>query len=96
MPQGIVLGPLLFLAYINDLPEIVDHSVSGLFADDCLVYKPVKSDADAMRLQENLETLEEWEKLWQMQFRLEKCRLEDQACPVNVFLGKLTALNMTP
>ena len=75
MPQGTVLGPLLFLADISDLPEAVDHSDSCLFADDCLVCKLFKSDTDAMRLQEDLEALEEWEKLWQMQFHPEKCQV---------------------
>ena len=60
MPQGTVLGPLLFLAYINDLTEAVVHSDSRLFADDCLVYRLVRSDADAARLQEDLEALEKW------------------------------------
>ena len=75
VPQGTVLGPLLFLAYINDLPEAVAHSDSRLFANDCLVYRLVRSDADAARLQEDLEALEKWEKLWQMQFHPEKCQV---------------------
>ena len=60
VPQGTVLGPLLFFAYINDLSEAVGHSASRLFADDCLIYKMVRSDADAVRLQEDIEALEEW------------------------------------
>ena len=72
VPQGTVLGPLLNLAYINDLPESGVHPDSRLFADDCLVYRLVKSDT--ARLQEDLEALEKWEKLWQMQFHPEKCQ----------------------
>ena len=61
VPQGTVLGPLLFLVFINDLPEVVK-----LFADDCFLFKHIKSSDDAMKLQQDLTSLEEWEQQWQI------------------------------
>ena len=73
VPQGTVLGPLLFLTYINDLPEATKHSSSKLFADDSGLLKKVKDEKDQEKLQEDLEALEQWEKDWQMEFNPSKC-----------------------
>ena len=66
------LNPLLFLIYINDLPENI-HSSVRLFADDCVLYKKIMSIRDTMILQKYLETLSSWEHHWQMSFNPDKC-----------------------
>ena len=73
VPQGTVIGPLLFLAYINDLPESTNHSDDRLFADDCLLYRHVTSSQDQALLQEDLSALERWEETWQKKFHPDKC-----------------------
>ena len=72
VPQGTVLGPLMFLCHINDLPDTVESSVR-LFADDCLLYCPIRSRNDHLILQKDLQELEKWANLWGMQFNAKKC-----------------------
>ena len=72
VPQGTVLGPLLFLMYINDLPMCISSTIR-LFADDCFLYRTINSPADSLLLQKDLDALSKWEKDWQMAFNVEKC-----------------------
>ena len=72
VPQGTVLGPLLFLTYINDLPSTVSSQVR-LFADDCLLYRPIKCRADQEKLQRDLSALQDWADRWGMCFNPSKC-----------------------
>ena len=72
VPQGTVLGPLLFLTYINDLPSTVSSQVR-LFADDCLLYRPIKFRADQEQLQRDLSALQDWADQWGMCFNPSKC-----------------------
>ena len=74
VPQGTVLGPLLFLLFINDLPSVVKSQVR-LFADDCLMYRPIHSIQDQMSLQSDLKSLEEWADTWGMKFNALKCQI---------------------
>ena len=74
VPQGSVLEPILFLAYINDLLEQVRSRVR-LFADDTAMYLALDNQADLEFLQKDLEILENWEKLWDMSFNPSKCHV---------------------
>ena len=61
VPQGSVLGPCLFLHYINDLPEGIGSTVR-LFADDTVMYLTIASQTDSHKLQTDLNNLAKWEK----------------------------------
>ena len=74
VPQGTVLGPILFFIYINDLPKNVTLTTK-LFADDSLVYRRIRTTEDHRILQEDLSRLETWERDWQMSFNLLKCEV---------------------
>ena len=70
--QGSVLGPILFLIYINDLPDRTRSKVR-LFADDTAIYLAVSSLQDAQILQQDLDHLHERELQWDMEFNPSKC-----------------------
>ena len=72
IPQGSVLGPILFLIFINDMPEVLNCCIK-LFADDAKLYSPIKEN-DRIWMQVGLKNAEEWAKLWKMFFHIKKCK----------------------
>ena len=73
VPQDTVLGPILFLIYINDLPDGVENSTVRLFADDCIIYRPIRNKKDTDLLQSDLDAVGSWENTRLMQFYADKC-----------------------
>lgn len=59
IPQGSVLGPVMFILYINDMPDVV-HSLIRMFADDTKIFREIACKNDCMKLQKDLDTLVEW------------------------------------
>ena len=74
IPQGTVLGPTLFLLFVNDLPDAVKCHVK-LFADDAKIYTEVGSSAGTDLLQDDLDALVEWSLRWKLPFNTDKCSM---------------------
>ena len=72
VPQGSVLGQVLFLIFINDLPDNIRSPVR-LFADDCVLNRNIHSFQECLILQEDLTSLGQWGANWQIKFNVAKC-----------------------
>jgi hypothetical protein len=69
-----VLGPHLFLLFINDINNAIGGT-TRLFADDCLLYRKIQTSADESLLQKDLDILAEWAENWGMKFNTSKCNI---------------------
>ena len=75
VPQGSVLGPVLFAMYINDLPEEVGFDcLTYMFADDTKLYRMVETQYDQLKLQEGLDRFQIWASKWLMEANISKCK----------------------
>ena len=72
VPQGSVIGPALFLLYINDITANI-QSKMRLFADDSVIYREIHTGNDYSILQQDLQTLSDWSMKWLMAFNIKKC-----------------------
>ena len=73
VPQGSVLGPILFLVYTDDLEEGVTGSIFK-FADDNKLFRKTKEIEDKQKLQDDIDKLGRWSEKWQMLFNFGKCK----------------------
>ena len=71
IPQGSVLGPVLFLVFINDLPDVIEVLIK-LFADDAKIYAVVSNQADNDKVQHSLNRAVNWADIWKMLFNIIK------------------------
>jgi hypothetical protein len=72
VPQGSILGPVLFLLYVNDLPDCV-ASTAKLFADDTKLYRIIRDEKDCQSLQDDMNALAAWSRIWLLRFNADKC-----------------------
>lgn len=74
VPQGSVLGPLLFLIYINNLLDKLTCNVH-LYADDRIIYHEITNPDDSFLLQSDLSTISSWCNQWLMNLNVSKCKM---------------------
>ena len=74
IPQGFVIGPVIFVIFINDLPDVVKQSVQ-MFADDTKMWSKISNLQDCVYLQEDIDKLQEWSKKWLLAFNTTKCKI---------------------
>ena len=97
VPQGSVLGPLLFFICVNDIPEQVEYNIS-MFADDTKIYTAVKDIADTQRLQADLKSLAKWAYDWLLKFNVKKCEymsIGSQLATISYTISQMQAMLAT-
>ena len=73
VPQGSILGPTMFLSFVNDLPLKIQFSKCLMFADDVKIFKVVSTVNDGELLQSDVLSFFDWCRLWQLNVNVDKC-----------------------
>ena len=81
VPHGSVIGPLLFVIFINDMPNVFENK-SELYADDTKILSKINVNNQDNSLQRDLNNASEWSKKWHLSFNTEKCVIK--ACKGNM------------
>ena len=89
MPQGSVLGPLLFLLFVNDIPVSVSCKIK-LFTDDTKIWNTIKTQSDSQSLQSDLDLLSKWLDEWLLRFNIYQCHVmhTDRNSKVKYYIEK--------
>ena len=74
IPQGSVLGPILFIIFINDMPDTVQSHIK-IFADDTKIFHAIENMDDISTVQNDINNLIQWSKKWQLPFNNDKCKV---------------------
>ena len=76
VPQGSIIGPILFVLFINDLPQGIDENSSiALYADDTKLWRTIKCDNDILQLQKDIDYLHTWSLSNKINLNLQKCKV---------------------
>jgi hypothetical protein len=93
VPQGSILGPILFIIYINDLPDILaPETLCAIFADDTKIYRQVQNEDDIVALQTDIDKVAEWGNTWGLNFNTTKTT-HLPICPSNSIDSEYTMDN---
>jgi len=73
VPQGSVLGSLLFVLYVNEISCLVKSKIT-IFADDTKLWRKIMTEEDKKMLQEDMDKLNKWSEDWLLKFNVNKCK----------------------
>ena len=93
VPQGSILGPLLFIMFINDISSGISPGTNlSLYADDTKIWRQIITESDALRLQKDIEYLHDWSLSNKMRFHPDKCKVLSVSGKISKNLSLLSVL----